>query len=280
MMPIVKEHLLDLIKNYSVEFAKSKNKEGCGLITKNDGLIFCNNTHKNPEENFEYNPGIITGLSASDIVCVWHSHIKDTAPAHLSFVDLEASRGFGKCPDKFPYLVYHTIFDQWDYYDPDLANPYPFSSYYPKPSKLALSDDPTNWGYYAGMPFMWGRTDCFGLIRHYFIGVLGIDIGDFRRPPIENQDNFPSVGWISPWKGEENGFEIMPKGVDLRLHDVFEIAQSGGKEPNHIAVCVDAPRMQILHNPGIITSNLANVEFYGKHWQSRTVKHLRHKNLI
>lgn len=265
------------IIEYSEHQAKEE-KEACGIITKDFKFIYCTNQHPDPSNYFAFNPALAS-LTPEDIAIVFHSHISETSPAYLTFQDLEASRGFEQCPEKYPYLLYHTVFKEWDYYDSGVANPYPLSPYDPKPSKLALSDDPTRWEFYVGLPFVWGRTDCFGLIRHYFFGALGVDIGDFKRPTFEQQKEFPYIGWVSPWRGEDNGFELMPKGEELRLHDVLEIAQNGGKESNHIAVVVDAPRMQILHNPGIITSNIANMEFYGKHWQARTTKHLRHKSL-
>lgn len=270
------------LDKYIIEYSEheaKEDKEPCGIITKDFNYIHCQNQHPDPKNYFAFNPGLITDLKSEDILLVWHSHISDTSPSYLSFQDLEASRGFGQCPEKYPYLLYHTVFKEWDYYDSDCANPFPLSPYSPKPSKLAMSDDPSNWLFYVGMPFVWGRTDCFGIIRHYFLGVLGIDIGDFKRPSEEEQQKFPFVGWVNPWNYEENNFELMPKGEDLRTHDVLEIAQNGGKESNHIAVVVDSTRMQILHNPGIITSNKANVEFYGKHWQARTTKHLRHRSL-
>lgn len=278
----IKEIFKKGIDNYIIEYAEhqaKKNKEACGIITKDFKFIFCENQHNDPENYFAFNPALVTKLTVDDIGIIVHSHIKDWSPAYLSFQDLEASRGYGLCPEKYPYLLYHTIFKEWDYYDSLLANPYPLSPYAPKPCKLSISDDPTKWEFYVGLPFVWGRTDCFGLIRHYFLGALGLDIGDFKRPLEEDQKSFPNPSWVNPWNAEENGFKLMSKGEDLKLHDVLEIAQNGGKESNHIAVVVDAPRMQILHNPGIITSNMANVEFYGKHWQVRTTKHLRHTSL-
>jgi hypothetical protein len=276
---IFKKDLDKLIRGYSCSAANNQ-KESCGIITKDFDYIHCDNQHLEPNNYFAFNPGLIKGLKSEDILLVWHSHILESSPSFLSFQDLEACRGFGKSPDKYPYLVYHTLFNEWDFYDSMSPNPYLLSPYKPKPSKMALSDDPKRYDFYMGLPFVWGRTDCFGVIRHYFLGVLGLDIGDFRRPTEEEQKNFPGGDWINPWDYSKNNFELMPRGEDIRLHDVFEIAQNGGKESNHIAVVVDAVNMQILHSPGIITSNVSNVEFYGKHWQVRTTRHLRHKSLI
>lgn len=271
------------IDKYIIEYAEHQaleNKEACGIITKDFKFYFCENQHSDPENNFSFNPALITKLTADDIGIIFHSHIVDTQPSYLSFADLEASRGYGLCPEKYPYLLYHTVFKDWDYYDSCLGNPYPLSPYAPKPSKMALSDDSKRWEFYVGLPFVWGRTDCFGVIRHYFLGVLGLDIGDFKRPGEDVQKDFPNATWVNPWNYQKNGFEQMPLGEGLRQHDILEIAQTGGKESNHIAVVVDAVNMQILHSPGVITANVSNVEFYGKHWQSRTTKHLRHKSLI
>lgn len=275
---IFEKKLDQVITEYAKEEAKFK-KEACGIITKDFKFISCKNQHEDPENYFSFNPAQVEGLVSSDIGMIFHSHISENSPGFLSFQDLEAARGFGSCPEKYPYLLYHTVFEDWDYYDSNLVNPFPLSPYFPKPCKLSMSEDPKRWEYWAGLPFVWGRTDCFGLIRHYFL-ALGIDIGDFRRPSIEQQKSFPDLAWKSPWDGESHDFVVMSPGEPMKQHDIFEIAQRGGLESNHIAVCVDVPRLQILHNPGVVTANKANVELYGKHWESRTTKHLRHKSFV
>ena len=264
----------DRIKELS-RIAASRQEEACGLVLKTGNVVQCFNESENKADGFAISPGKY-GIEKSAIAAVWHSHWRDSDPAYLSFGDLEASRGFGMSPDRFPYLLYHTTFDEWDYYDPSLPNPFPFSPFAPRPSKYAESEDSSDWRFYIGMPFVWGRSDCFGLIRHYFLGK-NIEIGDFRRPTITQQDNFPPRDWTSPWNAEENGF-IELKGEPIQQHDVFEIAQGGGKESNHIAVVVDVPGMIMLHSPGIMSGNISVLEFYSNHWKYRTTKHLRHKN--
>lgn len=265
----------DKIKELSI-LASDRQEEACGFVLRSGNVIECLNESENKAEGFAISPGKY-GIEKDAIAAVWHSHWQDSDPAYLSFGDLEASRGFGMSPDKFPYLLYHVAFDDWDYYDPMSPNPFPFSPFAPKPSKYAESDDPSDWRFYVGMPFVWGRSDCFGLIRHYFLGVKGVDIGDFRRPSVTEQKDFPPSDWVSPWDATKHGFKEL-KGEEIQQHDIVEIAQSGGKESNHIAVVVDVPGLVILHSPGIRANNISTLEFYGNHWKYRTIKHLRHES--
>ncbi|NEP57684.1 MAG: C40 family peptidase, partial [Symploca sp. SIO2G7] len=128
---------------------------------------------------------------------------------------------------------------------------------------------------YLNWRFVWGRSDCFALIRCYFLGVLGIDIGDFRRP---SSDGFPTIGWLTPWKAEKHSFVQMPAGTPVRKHDIIQIALKGGREPNHIGVIVNAERMQMLHN--VSAEYTSQVGLYGSYWQTRTTHIFRHESLI
>lgn len=193
---------------------------------------------------------------------IYHSHWADSQPGELSLDDIEMCRW---CADKIPYLLYHTVFDEWDYYDPTSPNPFP----------LKWKGDPTTLDFYLGWRFVWGRSDCFELVRCYYLGMLGIDIGNFRRP---SPDDFPTLGWMTPWKADEHGFVQIAAGSPVQKHDVIKMALKGGREPNHIGVIVDAERMQFLHN--VSPEYTSQTGLYGSYWQQRTTQVFRHESLV
>lgn len=253
----------DSIKRQIREFhAANPTQENCGVIAEGHAIP-CKNMAIDPSEDFMLTlPG---GVNAETI---WHSHCRDTQPGELSFEDIERCK-FQR--SQIPYLLYRPAFDEhtpecWDYFDPRSPNPFPLTNH----------KDPNTLDFYLGWRFVWGRSDCFALVRCYFLGKLGIDIGDFKRPDYKARRTFPQPEYVAPWKAEENGFVRVPRGEAVRTNDVVEIAQKGGVNANHIAVIVDDVAMQMLHNPNL--RDLSNVETYSDYWQSRTVNHFRHRN--
>lgn len=233
------------------------NEEVCGVII--DGKAHrLPNTATDKANHFQ--------LDLSGIVfvpeAVYHTHWSDNQPGELSLDDIEMCRF---CPEKLPYILYHTSFDEWDYYDPSVPNPFP----------LKMKGDPATLDFYLGWRFVWGRSDCFELVRCYYLGLLGIDIGNFRRP---DPTDFPTPNWLTPWKANENGFVAVPDGSPVQKHDVIQMALKGGKDPNHIGVIVDAERMTLLHN--ISADYTSQTGLYGNYWQQRTTHVFRHESLV
>jgi hypothetical protein len=256
-------------------------EESCGVIAE-DHAIPCQNLALAPgsvdKEYYEKKGLPVPPTRDEDFIlaipsgvkaeAIWHVHYTDLMPGELSFGDIEKCK-FNR--NQLPYILYRPKFDEhtpecWDYYDPKLANPFP----------LTNTKDPATLDFYLGWHFIWGRSDCFALVRCYFLGKLGIDIGDFKRPDRNARRTFPQPEYVAPWKAEENGFVRIPRGEVVRINDVVEIAQKGGSNANHIAVIIDDTAMQMLHSPG--RGDVSKVEVYSDYWQSRTVNHFRHKN--
>lgn len=250
--------LTDSIKEQIRIHALSRpNEEVCGIIVDGQAIALPNIA---PDRSNDFACVIDRKADA-----IYHSHCSDMMAGELSLEDIERCKSQR---DKLPYILYHSVFDVFDLYNPTSPNPFP----------LTLKGDPSTLDFYTGWRFVWGRSDCFGLIRSYFLGMHGLDIGDFRRPTRKEQRTFPQPDYVPAWNGEKNGFVLMPRGETIRNYDVIEIAQRGGTNSNHIAVIVNDTGMQMLHSPSL--KDVSKVELYGDFWQSRTTKHFRHKNFI
>ncbi|NER93623.1 MAG: hypothetical protein F6J86_07255 [Symploca sp. SIO1B1] len=246
------DYIRETIKSHAQPFPE---EEVCGVVVDGDAIRIPN-IHPDKANHFELDNSWVNLQPDA----IYHSHWKDEQPGELSLEDLEQCKFCG-----IPYILHHVGFDEWDYYEPKSPNPFP----------LKKQGDPQTLDFYLNWRFVWGRSDCFALIRSYFLGILGIDIGDFRRPPL---DGFPTIGWLTPWKAEEHGFVQVTPGLPLRKHDIIQIALKGGREPNHLGVIVDAEGMQMLHN--VSAEYTSQVGLYGSYWQTRTTHIFRHGSLI
>lgn len=255
--------LTDSLKSQIREHhAANPTEENCGIIAEGHAVP-CKNLASDPSQDFVL---VLPGGVQPD--AIWHSHCTDTQPGELTFTDIERCK-FNR--NALPYLLHRPEFDEhtpecWDYYDPKSPNPFP----------LTNTKNPNTLDFYLGWRFIWGRSDCFALVRSYFLGMLSIDIGDFKRPDRTARRTFPQPEYVAPWKAEENGFVRVPRGEVVRTNDVVEIAQYGGVNANHIAVITDDVAMMMLHNPD--KKNVSTTEMYTDYWQSRTVSHFRHRN--
>jgi hypothetical protein len=265
MLPRIIRNYLPLIK----EYARESRFEICGIITKLRPRLIClENIALDKENDFAIAANAIAPY-LGDILCLWHTHTKESHPELLTPSDIALSQRLN-----VPSFMIHEITGAWDYYDP--CNPDPF------PAIADKSRQPTNRvGFYIGWQcndLLWGRTDCFEVVRCYFLGMLGIDIGNFRRPSFQG---FPAPGWQTPWIAEENGFIL---AEEIQTHDVLEIALQGGREASHLAVVVDAVQGLILHQPGF--GYLSQISKLGGYWSDRIAiapsgnkRILRHKNV-
>jgi hypothetical protein len=231
IVPNLDQDQLTAVKNISL-YETAGNKEACGFILNNGDVIQWTNSHPKPDDHFRLKN---YPYSLSEIKVIWHSHFKDTHPGEFTAGDLALSH-----QTKLPILLYHAGFDEWDYYEPQNPNPFPLT-YIPT---VKVSDI----DYYAGWRFSWGRSDCFSLVRRYFLGTLNIDIGEFRRPhkpPVTD----PEWSFEDYWSWDKC-FVRLPEGTPPKDHDIFGIALRGGRKANHLAVCVSAKDNLILHITG------------------------------
>jgi hypothetical protein len=252
---VAKEYLKD-IKEWA-ELQAKENLESCGLIFKNNDLLRLVNTHPYPDDNFRFS---IFPNDIEDVKLIWHSHFKDSHPAKFTIQDLNLAHN-----TNIPQFLYHVGFKSWDYYEPSNPNPYPLS-YNPNFNINELE-------FYLNWRFEWGRSDCFALVRRYFLGVLNIDIGEFSRPdtpPLQIKDwTFEGL-----WDWEKT-FQKLPLNTSPELHDIFGIALRGGKKANHLAVMVDPEKNLILHITGERTRS--RLDIFDESWRNLVVEHGRLK---
>lgn len=257
---------LQKIKDWAIA-ATAKQQEACGFIQNNLATLE-ENEHESPEDNFRLVNYI---YPKSAINLIWHSHWKDTHSGGLSLSDINVSNRV-----KLPILVYHSGFDTWDYYEPDNTNPWPL-----KPINPTLS--PKNVSYYENWRFEWGRADCFSVVRRYFLGRLGIEIGEFERPeiaPVNSQSKGAPWNYQSVWNKNNEEFVAMPPGTQPKLHDIFGIALKGGKDANHLAVLAIEPANVILHS--VSKGSYSKLDIFDAGWRNLVVPggHGRHRSLI
>ena len=246
----ISEDALQEILRYSIS-ESAENKEACGIIKTDGSVVQILNSAANPESNFDIRN---IGYSHSEIRLIWHSHYKDDQPGEFTHSDLNLSH-----QTKIPILLYHAGFNEWDYYEPLNPNPWPL-----KPSAFA----PDNIEFYTNWRFSWGRSDCFSLVRRYFLGMHNKSIKEFHRPNPEETFN---TSWDANqhWSYTDNGFEAMPHGSTPQNNDIFGVALRGGKNINHLAVMVDATQNLILHNIG--KNRRSRIDRYDDSWRKLVV---------
>lgn len=235
--------------------------ESCGLVLGGllkTSVVALKNTHPDPANNSRIDHRDLSKFSYDNIKAFWHTHL-DSHPNHFTHTDIEMSHQTQK-----PIILYHPHSDAWDYYEPNNPNPFPL-----KYTQL----NPKQTEFYQNIPFQWGRSDCFSIVRRYCLGVLGVDLGEFTRT---NTDNFPSKNYKCPLDVNRE-LMLMPPGMKIKQHDIFAIALGDGTEPNHAAVLVDAEQNLILHS--MSPQSCSKIEPYGRYLRQRTVAHYRLKRL-
>ena len=248
----------DVIKEQIKSLIVHDSQESCGLVIGNQ-VVSLPNSHPEPANNFKINSQEMTNFDYGQIMAVWHTHCCDSQPGYFTYTDIEMSRQTQK-----PIILYHTVFDVWDYYEPNNPNPFPFvtTEYTPKQVE-----------FYQGIPFHWGRSDCFSIGRCYFLGMFGVDVGDFGRSHV---DNFPPENYQCPFDFDHQ-LQLMPIGTKAEVHDVFAIALRGGLQVNHAAILVDAEKNLVLHS--MSQKSFSKIEPYNRYLRERTVSHYRLKSL-
>ena len=154
---------------------------------------------------------------------------------------------------QLPIAMYHSQFQVWDYYEPNNPNPFPLS----RPDF-----DPKDINSYVGWTSHWGRSDCFALIRCFYLGMFGIDVGEFSRPSL---DNFPTEDYVCPCEG--SNFPTISKHDKIKDYDAVGIALKGGLNANHAGIIL--PNNMLLHAPSV--GHCSKVEMFGKYWLNRTI---------
>jgi proteasome lid subunit RPN8/RPN11 len=235
--------------------------ETCGVITK-DEVIPLANTAESPDTAFMFDPDQWSAVS-DRAIAIYHSHCSRYQPGQLSPGDIENSVLFG-----LPYVLYHTAFDCWDYYDPKHTHPYPLKIQHPE----------NTLEYYLGWQFEWGRSDCAALVRGFFEGFLGLPVGTFTRVDFTRLDGDRT--FTSALEGA--GFVDVSARVreeGLVLYDVPLMSLRSWDKGEHIGIIWTAGNMpRILHHTG--GDRLSEHVPYDEFWQRKTLKVFRHEKLL
>ncbi|MBN3993817.1 MAG: hypothetical protein HWQ36_25880 [Nostoc sp. NMS2] len=227
------------------------NLEVCGLVCQ-DRIYPCANIAENPKDCFEISTDYFEEVNAvTPVTAIYHSHCLDSQPAILSPTDISNSKA-----SKLPYLLYHTAFGQWDYYDPGDIYPYSLTSN-PHSSKSLE--------YYLGWRFEYNRSDCYTLFRSYYKGMLDIELPDFPRGDIEETT---SPDWdMFKSNFEKVGFRQLEASEPLQANDVILMCIAGDRT-HHAAILLDPSTGKALHNLG--EGRLSEIFMYGGYWVERT----------
>jgi len=251
---------LNRVKSYALE-GRENNEEACGIILKNNKEVLnLRNAHPVPEDSFRIT---LTDFKKEDILLFWHSHFKDSHQGSFTSQDLALANYLN-----IPSLLYHAHedFNNWDYYEPSNPNPYPLN-------KINYSPDEIE--FYLGWRFDWGRTDCFALVRRYFLGALNIEIGEWKRP--EEPPSNGNLNWSFEdyWDFSQSFNKLPLHSSQFKLNDIFGIALRGGRKANHLAVLINPELNLILHSPGV--RQKSRLDVFDDNWRKLVVNHGRLK---
>jgi cell wall-associated NlpC family hydrolase len=251
-------------------------QEVCGVVLRSGAVI--------PSENLaeDVTTGFILDDRCSDlifrdsggaesVVAVYHSHCLEEQPRTMVFSGLD-DRSVWTYGDiahsqrsKLPYILFHTIEQSWDYYDPDGIHPFP----------LIQKEDPQDISFYLGWQWMWGRADCYTLMRAYYGNVVGIELPEVERSP--DPEEYLSKEWNKFQEGLlVNGFVGLEKTTRLQLHDVV-LMRIRGEQWHHVGIISDSQRHHLIHHLG--EPRLSERVVYGGVWVEATHQIYRHHSL-
>lgn len=238
--------------------------ESCGLVLNDGTVVFSSNEIDRSgiyriDENGEIQEltqetGALIDVSLyleheDDIACFWHSHCCEMVDGYLSFTDIDQSRFHG-----IPYLLYHTIFKTWDYFDPNYHHPFP----------LLERGNPKKIDYYLKWPFSYGRCDCATLLKSYLKNIVGHEFPDYPRPVSMQWYKDPDyeTKYLELFQDPVNGFTQIntanPKKDDVILMRFF-----GSRQPCHVGVMVTNETFLHILQPG----HLSEVVPFGGAWK-------------
>ena len=228
-------------------------RESCGIVIADpDGkpvYIACKNLAKETEHFVLDSADFARAEDTGEIIAIAHSHVFESpAPSSADLTGIERTR--------VPWLIVN----------------HPLGTFtITKPS-----------GYVAplvGRAFVHGSHDCYGLIRDAF-RERGVELPEFDRvygwwdepngPELYGEENITSAGFAIIHRGSVDSNSLK----SLHPYDVL-IIQVAAKHPNHGAVYIG--NGMILHH---LIGQLSRREFFGEHWQKRTVLVLRHKSMM
>lgn len=249
--------LTSKIKRQIIEQAIAQpNQEICGVVLTSGDIQPMENIAQDVQHNFLFNANAFDKV-ADSVVAIYHTHCIDSQPSQLSAVDIANSKA-----SKLPYILFHRLFNEWDYYNPNDIYPYPLipNPYIPK-----------ELGYYLGWQFEYNRCDCYTLMRSYYKGMLNIDLPDFPRHNIEDMEDPKWDMFLSNFK--KVGFRQLEDGELLMPNDVI-LMSINGKTTHHAAILINPQQGKTLHNLG--EGRLSEIFMYGGYWEKATRSVIRY----
>ena len=191
-------------------------KESCGLLLNIRGkekYFPCKNLSTAYLENFIIDPLDYARAedSEGDIIGVIHSH--PTTPPVASEADKIS------CEEtKLPWYIVNPKTEKWGEYKP--------TGY--KPDLI-------------GLPWVWGVSDCWSLVRRYYKEKLNIELRDWERPitPEEFMAN-PMFEKCA----KDTGFVELEKDEKLQNNDLLFMS-IGEPGLNHVAIFIDG---DVIHH--------------------------------
>lgn len=175
---------------------------------------------------------------AGEIVAVVHSHpFSPPTPSQADLVACERS--------ELPWYIYSPYLNSWNEIQPS--------------------------GYKApliGREWVWGVTDCWTLVRDWYVEELGLELRDWTRPnsPLEFEEHpLFDTSW------EATGFQEISVG-ELEYGDALLMALDNPRL-NHCAIYVGD--QLILHH---VRGRLSSRDIYGGYYLKSTGRALRHSS--
>jgi proteasome lid subunit RPN8/RPN11 len=257
--------LTDKVKSEIAAFCHlTPDKESCGLVL-NDGTVIRSENKVEGSGLAEFSNNELVELTQEtgamldmdlylehedSIACFWHSHCSEFVSGWLSFTDTDQSRFH-----EVPYLLYHTKFDTWDYFDPNYYHPYP----------LLEKGNPKNIDYYLSWPFVYGRSDCGTLLRSYYYNIYGVRLPDFPR--INNlqwyRDSEHESFYIDIFESHQDQFFKLINTTTPKKGDVVLLRFFGSRQPCHVGIMVEDDKMLHLLEP----ETFSEVVIWGGIWK-------------
>jgi proteasome lid subunit RPN8/RPN11 len=227
-------------------------EEICGFVLDDGTVLPRNNLADDPTEAFIISYQAVTAAKRlGKIIALYHTHHKDTHGSDLSPTDIQNAQKW-----KIPFLLYHINESfpalSWDYFDPLGIDPFP----------MTHSGDPSTLNFYLNWKWVWGRADCYSLMKSYYKGVLNIDLPDIIRSI--SFEEYKVEGWNRYREGMISaGFKKLPQGSPMKLHDVV-LMNLNGVAPHHSGIIVDPVQKHMLHHDR--APRLSRVVVFGGYW--------------
>lgn len=238
---MMREKLMDAIRQH---VAAEYPKEACGVIIQSgrtQTFIPCRNIADNPEEMFTLSPeDRMAARELGDIIMIVHSH-----PDVVQLVPSEMDR----------------IQCDWSGIEWGIMS-------WPDGDFCTIS--PREERDYVGRQWVLGYADCWSLIREYYQREFTLSLGDYSVPYAwweGGKEHLYDDNW------QQEGFvEVEPR--DMRPGDII-MMRVQAPVTNHAAVYLGDNI--ILHH---MFGHLSSRTPYGKYYRDRTVRVVRHKELV